>query len=84
MRLEGEARELDAEGRRLGVDAVGASDAERALVLAGRGDQHRDELAGAGQDDLADRAQLQRERRVEHVRGGQAVVDPAPAGARGG
>ena len=84
VRLEGEARELDAEGRRLGVDAVGAPDAERALVLAGRGDQHRDELAGAGQDDLADRAQLQRERRVEHVRGGQAVVDPAPARARGG
>ena len=35
MRLEREAGELDAERRRLGVDAVGAPDAERVAVLAG-------------------------------------------------
>ena len=35
-----------------------------------------------GDDHLAGRAQLQRQRRVEHVRGGQAEVDPAPGLAR--
>jgi hypothetical protein len=34
--------------------------------------------ARVGHDDLAGGAQLQRERRVEHVRGGQTEVDPAP------
>ena len=34
VRLEGEARELEAEGRRLGVDAVGAPDADGVGVLA--------------------------------------------------
>ena len=47
-------------------------------VLARARVQRRDEPVGARQDHLADRAQLQRERRVEHVGGGQAEVDPAP------
>ena len=53
-------------------------------VLAGARDEAADELARAGDDDLAGRPQLQRQRRVEHVGGGQAVVDPAPARAGGG
>ena len=66
--LEGEAGQLDAERRRLGMDAVGAPDAERPRVLAGTGGERRDELAGARQDDLADGLQLQRQGGVEHVR----------------
>ena len=76
--LEGEAGEAQAEGRRLGVDAVGAADAERVAVLERPLDQRVAVGAGAGQHDLARLAQLQRQRRVEHVGGGQAVVDPAP------
>ena len=79
MGLEGEARELDAEGRRLGVHAVGAPDAERVDVLARAPGERRDQLARASARSLAGRAQLQRQRGVEHVGGGQAEVDPAPA-----
>ena len=83
--LEGEAGEAQAEGRRLGVDAVGAADAERVAVLQRPLDQRVAVGAGAGQHDLAGLAQLQRQRRVEHVGGGQPVVDPAPVLAdRGG
>ena len=83
--LEGEAGEAQAEGRRLGVDAVGAADAERVAVLQRPLDQGVAVGAGAGQDHLARLAQLQRQRRVEHVGGGQPVVDPAPVLAdRGG
>jgi hypothetical protein len=78
VRLEGEARELDPEARRLGVDAVRAPDAERVRVLARALGERCDERARAGQDHLTGGAQLQRERRVEHVRGGQPEVDPAP------
>ena len=78
VRLEREARELDAERGRLGVHAVGAPDAQRVRVLARARDQRGHERAGARHDHLAGRAQLQRERRVEHVRGGQPEVDPAP------
>ena len=83
--LEGEAGEAQAEGGRLGVDAVGAPDAERVAVLQRPLDQRVAVGARAGEDDLAGLAQLQRERRVEHVGGGQAVVDPAAVLAdRGG
>ncbi len=76
--LEREARELDPEGRRLGVHAVGPPDAQRARVLARARDERRGERASAGDDHLAGRAQLQRQGGVEHVRGGQPEVDPAP------
>ena len=68
LRLEGETSQLQAEGRRLGMDAVGASDAERRGMLARSIGESVDELAGARQDDLAGRTELQRERRIEHVR----------------
>ena len=83
--LEGEAGEAQAEGRRLGVDAVGAADAERVAMLERPLDQRVAVGARAGEDDLARLAQLQRQRRVEHVGGGEPVVDPAPVLAdRGG
>ena len=47
VRLEREAGELHAEGRRLGVHAVRAPDAQRALVLARPRCERRDELVGA-------------------------------------
>ena len=53
-RLHREARELDAERRRLGVHAVRATDADGVHVLARASSrEHRDELARPGQDDLA-------------------------------
>ncbi len=76
--LEGEAGEAQAEGRRLGVDSVRPADAERVALLQRPLDQCVAVGAGGGEDDLAGLAQLQRQRRVEHVGGGEAVVDPAP------
>ncbi len=75
--LKGEAGEAQAEGRRLGVDAVGAADAEGVAVLQRLLDQGVAIGAGACQHHLACFAQLQRQGRVEHVGGGQPVVDPA-------
>ena len=83
--LEGEARQAQAEGGRLGVDPVGAADAERVALLERAVDQRVAVGAGAGEDDLARLAQLQRQGGVEDVGGGEAVVDPAPVLAdRGG
>ncbi len=82
--LEGEAGQLHAERRRLGVHPMRTPDAQRLGVLARASVQRRHEAVGARHDHLADRLQLQRERRVEYVRGGQAVVDPAARLARRG
>ena len=72
-----EAGELEAERGRLGVDAVRAADAQRVRVLARLLGERGGQLARARDDHLAGPPQLQRERRVEHVRGGQPEVDPA-------
>ena len=85
VRLERQARQLHAEGRRLGVHPVRAPHAQRLHVLARARRQRLQERAGAWHDRFARRLQLQRERRVEHVRGCQAEMDPAPRLAgRGG
>ena len=65
--LEGEAGEPQAEAGRLGVDAVGAADAERVAVLERPLDQRVAVVAGAGEDDLA---------------GAPAAAAPAPCRAR--
>ena len=75
--LEGEAGELDAEGGRLGVDAVGASGAQRVDVLAGFRREDVGEAARVGQDQPRHRLNLEGQAGVEHVGGGQPVVDPA-------
>ena len=67
VRLECEAGELDAERGRLGVDAVGAPDAQRERVLARARSERGDELARAGDENLAGRPQLQREAGVDDV-----------------
>jgi hypothetical protein len=83
VRLEREAGELDAERRRLGLDAVRAADHQCVDVLSRALCERLDQLVRAAQDDLARLAELERERRVEHVRRGEAEVDPAPGVARG-
>jgi hypothetical protein len=53
-------------------------------VLAGPLGERVGEPAGTGQHDLARAADLQPERRVQHVGGRQAEVDPAPGLPGGG
>ena len=77
-RLHRVARELDAERRRLGVDAVRAADADRVHMLARALGQRLDQRSRPGEHDPAGRLQLQARRGVEHVRRRQAEVDPAP------
>ena len=70
-----EARELEAEGGGLGVDAVAAADRGRQLVLerlALQGGQQRVELR---QDQVRGAAELDRQRGVEQVGGGQAEME---------
>ncbi len=85
MRLEGKARELDAERRRLGVHPMGTPHAQGVHVLARTVGKRLHQRLRSRHDRFSRRAQLQGERRVEHVRGGQAEVDPTPrlVGARG-
>ena len=71
------ARQLEAEGRRLGMDAVAAADGRRVLVLdraALQGGQQRVEI---GQQQVGRLGHLDGQRRVEHVRRGHALVDEA-------
>ena len=75
--LEREPGELEAECRGLGVDAVRASHAERVHVLTGAAHQRVAVVARSGHDHEAGLGELQRQGRVEHVRGGEAVVHPA-------
>ena len=82
--LEGEPGELDPERGRLGVDPVGAARAQRVRVLAGLGGELLHEPPRVGQHELADAAKLERQAGVEHVAGGQPVVDPASRRPRRG
>ena len=77
VELERPAGELQPEGRRLGVDAVRAADAERLPVLLGPGDDRCQRPLDALEQERARVAQLQRERRVDDVGRGQPVVEPA-------
>ena len=82
--LEREARELDAEGRGLGVNAVGAADTHGVRMRARLLYERLDKLVGLRDEQLARRLHLQRERGVENVRRSEPVMDPAPgvAGVR--
>ena len=75
--LERERCQLQAEGRGLSVDAVGAADAEHVAEFARAPDQRIAVDARAGDDDLAGLLQLQCQRVVDDVVGGEAVVEPA-------
>jgi hypothetical protein len=76
--FEGEAGEAQPEARRLGVDPVCAPDADGVAVLDRPLDQRVSVGDCSGNDDLAGGGDLGRQRRVEHVGGGQSVMDPAP------
>ena len=77
VELERPAGELPAERRRLGVDAVRAADADRAAVLLGAPHDRVDRRVEPARISFAGVLDLQRERRVDDVRRGEAVVDPA-------
>ena len=70
-------RELHAEGRRLGVDAVAAADRHGVLVLEGAPLQRREQGVEVGEQDVGRARQLHGEAGVEHVRAGHPLVDEA-------
>ena len=75
---EGPAGELETEGRRLCVDAVGAADRQRLAMLLGARHDGGEGAVDPREDQRAGIADLERERGVEDVRRRQAVVEPAP------
>ena len=77
LERERPAGELEPERRRLGVDAVRAPDRDRVAMLLRPGDDGGERPLDAVEHERARFADLQRERGVEHVRRGQAVVEPA-------
>jgi hypothetical protein len=74
--LERKAGELHPEGRGLGVHAVRAPDAERVHVLTGPPDERVAIVARPADEDQARLRELEREGRVDHVGGGEAVMHP--------
>jgi hypothetical protein len=83
--LEGERGKLDPEGRRLGMDPVRPPRGQGADVLPRLVGQGLHDPARIRQDELGHAAQLESQSGVQHVAGGQTVVDPAPGGpGRGG
>ena len=72
-----EAREGQAHGRRLGMDAVAAADADRVLMLKGAFLQRGEDLVHIGQKDVGGADKLDVQRGVQNVRGGHALMDKA-------
>ena len=70
-------RELEPEGRGLGMDAVRAADGRRHLVLEGAPLQRREQRVDVGDEDVAGALKLHREAGVEHVRARHALMDEA-------
>ncbi len=69
--------ELEAEGDRLGMDAVAAADRGRELVLMGASLEHFQQPVEIGEQDVRSAGQLHGETGVEHVRAGHALVHEA-------
>ena len=78
LEREGPAGELETEGRRLGVDAVGAADRHGLAMLLGARHDGGEGAVDPGEDQCAGIANLKRESGVEDVRRRQPVVEPAP------
>src|SRR5581483_5961734 len=78
IKLERPPRELPAERRRLGVDAVGPADANRVPVLFGPLNHGRNRAVEPLEEELAAVLDLQRKSSVDDVRRREAVVDPTP------
>ena len=79
--LLGEHEQLEAERGGLGVHAVGAADARRVLELARAPHEHAAQALDARREEPPRVADLERERGVEHVARGDAVVHVARVGA---
>jgi hypothetical protein len=73
--------ELEAEGHRLGVDAVRAADGRRQFVFIGAALQRGEQRVDVGDQDVAGATELHREAGVEHVGAGHALMDEARVGA---
>ena len=69
--------ELDAEGRRLGVDAVRTADGDGVLVLEGPPLQGRQKRVDVGKEKVGGAHELHVEAGVEDVGGGHALMDEA-------
>ena len=70
-------RQLQTEGDRLGVHAVGASDHRRTAMLGGAVADGVREVVDVLQQQVAGLVELERQGRVDDVRRGQAEVQPA-------
>ena len=70
-------RQLDAEGGRLGMDAVAAADGDRVLVLEGAALQRGQQRVDIGEQDVGGARKLHGKAGVEHVRRGHALMDEA-------
>ena len=69
--------ELEAEGRRLGVDAMRAADGRGRLVLEGAALEGGQQRVDVGDEDVAGAPELHRKAGVEHVGTGQPQMDEA-------
>ena len=79
LEREGPAGELEAEGRRLGVDAVRAPDRQSSRGAPRRARRRRRRPARSRRGSSAPASRIWSESAVSSdVRGGQAVVEPAP------
>ena len=78
LERERPAGELEPERRRLGVDAVRPPDRDRLAMLLRSGDDRREGALDPVEHERPGLADLERQRGVEHVRRGEAVVEPAP------
>jgi hypothetical protein len=77
-KLEGPHRKFQAERRRLGMHPVRPADHQRGAVLVRTRHDRLQRTVDAGQNQPAGVLDLQRERRVDDVRGRQPVVEPPP------
>jgi hypothetical protein len=78
LELERPDGQLEPERRRLRMHAVSAADRQREPVLHGAPGNRCERALDAIEDQLAGRADLERERRVDDVRRRQPVMEPAP------
>jgi hypothetical protein len=78
LELKRPADELQPEGRRLRVDSMSSTDHDGGAVLARSRVDGSDRALDAVEDELAGHLDREAQRRVEHVGGGQPVVEPSP------
>ena len=74
-------RELQAEGHRLGVNAMRAADARRQFVLEGAAFQRGEQRVDIRDENVGGAGKLHRKAGVEHVGGGHALMHEARVGA---